>query len=78
MTGLVSLVGAGPGDPELLTVKAVKRLEEADVVLYDALVSDEVLKLARDAQCFDVGKRKGCGRIEQEAMSRVRLRIAPL
>ena len=76
MTGLVSLVGAGPGDPELLTVKAVKRLEEADVVLYDALVSDEVLKLARDAQCFDVGKRKGCGRIEQEAIHELMIQCA--
>ena len=53
MTGLVSLVGAGPGDPELLTLKAATRLEEADVVLYDALVSAEILTLAKNAQTFD-------------------------
>ena len=76
MTNPVSLVGAGPGDPELLTVKAVRRLEVADVVLYDALVSDEVVKLARDAQCFDVGKRKGCGRIEQETIHELMIEFA--
>ena len=57
--GFVSLVGAGPGDPELLTVKAVRRLEEADLVLYDALVSGEALRHARRAHCFFVGKRAG-------------------
>ena len=46
MTALVSLVGAGPGDPELLTVRAAKRLAEAEVVVFDALVSDDVLALA--------------------------------
>ena len=45
--GLVSLVGAGPGDPELLTIKALRALQRADVVLHDFLVSDEVLDLAR-------------------------------
>jgi uroporphyrin-III C-methyltransferase len=43
---LISIVGAGPGDPELLTVKAMNRLTNADVVLYDALISEEVLELA--------------------------------
>ncbi len=57
MNGFVSLVGAGPGDPELLTVRAVRRLEEADLVLHDALVSRDVLELALRASVVDVGKR---------------------
>ena len=59
MRGFVSLVGAGPGDPELLTLKAARRLGEADLVLYDALVSPEALELAPRAHCFPVGKRAG-------------------
>jgi len=59
--GKVFLVGAGPGDPELLTVKAVRILTRASVVLYDSLVSEEVLSLVSPAaERVDVGKR--CGR----------------
>ncbi len=59
-TGRVSLVGAGPGDASLLTLRGLKRLQEADVVLYDKLVGPEVLALARrDAILEDVGKRRG-------------------
>ncbi|MBI2834118.1 MAG: uroporphyrinogen-III C-methyltransferase [Acidobacteria bacterium] len=59
MMGTVSLVGAGPGDPDLLTRKAVRKLTEADLVLYDALVPPEMLALAPRAQRFFVGKRAG-------------------
>ena len=58
--GFVHLVGAGPGDPDLLTMKARKLLHEADVVVYDRLVSDEVLELARrEARLVAVGKVPG-------------------
>jgi len=58
--GKVYLVGAGPGDPELLTVKAARLLEQATIVLHDSLVSREVLQLIpRDAEIVDVGKRCG-------------------
>jgi uroporphyrin-III C-methyltransferase len=57
MSSLISIVGAGPGDPELLTLKALKRIQVADYILHDALVSDEILNLARvDAQRIYVGK----------------------
>ena len=55
MNGRVSLIGAGPGDPDLLTLRAARRLAEADVVLYDALVDQRVLELASRARCVDVG-----------------------
>ena len=59
-TGLVQLVGAGPGDADLLTIKAHRALQEADVIVYDRLVSQDVLSLARrDAELVFVGKREG-------------------
>ena len=70
MTGKVYLVGAGPGDPELLTLKAARILADADVVLYDALVSKGVLALiSRDAQLIDVGKRAGKKLLTQEEIN---------
>jgi len=57
MSSLISIVGAGPGDPELLTIKALKLIQEADCILHDALVSEEILNLARpEAQRIYVGK----------------------
>ncbi len=76
MTGMVSLVGAGPGDPELLTLKAVTRLQDADLVLYDALVSVETLRHATRAQCVLVGKRAGRHSYRQETINRTLIRAA--
>jgi uroporphyrin-III C-methyltransferase len=68
--GKVFLVGAGPGDPGLLTVKAVRALERADVVLHDSLVSAEVLNLvAPSAQIVDVGKRAGQKLLTQDEIN---------
>jgi len=76
MTGFVSLVGAGPGDPDLLTLKAARRLAEADLVLYDGLVSTEALRLATEAHCFFVGKRAGRHGIQQEEIHALMIKEA--
>jgi uroporphyrin-III C-methyltransferase len=70
MNGKVYLVGAGPGDPELLTVKALRLLQTADVVLHDDLVSAEILKLVPSAaQVQNVGKRCGTKTMRQEEIN---------
>ena len=74
--GLVSLVGAGPGDPGLLTVQAVDRLRKADLVLYDALAAPEVVALASRAQRFCVGKRAGRRSVQQDTIIRILIRAA--
>lgn len=74
--GHVALVGAGPGDPALLTRKALSRLRRADLVLYDALVDARVLKLARRAQRFFVGKRAGRHALTQAEIHAVMIRAA--
>ena len=73
---LVSLVGAGPGDPELLTVRAVDRLRRADLVLYDALAPEQLLELAPRAKRFYVGKRAGRHSIDQDGIHRLMVRAA--
>jgi len=71
-TGKVFLVGAGPGDPELLTLKATKALRTADVVLHDELVSAEILALIPShAQLINVGKRAGQRTASQEEVNRL-------
>ncbi len=71
--GKVYLVGAGPGDPQLLTIKAVKALKDADVVIYDRLgVSEEVLCLAPDgAERIFVGKRTGLHEVPQDQITNI-------
>ena len=76
MSGLVSLVGAGPGDPELLTLKALRRLREADLVLYDALVAPQVVALAPQARRFCVGKRGFRPSVSQHTINRLLVRAA--
>jgi len=76
MVGRVSLVGAGPGDPELWTLRAVRHLQEADLVLYDALVDASALRRFTRAQCFCVGKRAGRKSVRQETIHRVMIRAA--
>ncbi|SIR09373.1 uroporphyrinogen-III C-methyltransferase [Maribacter ulvicola] len=67
--GRLTVVGAGPGDIDLITLKAIKTLENADVVLYDALVNEELLKYADNAELIFVGKRKGCYAYQQEQIN---------
>ena len=75
-TGHVSLVGAGPGDPALLTRKALARLRGADLVLYDALIDEHILRFARRAQRFFVGKRAGRHPLTQSAIHALMIRAA--
>ena len=75
--GRVTLVGAGPGDAELLTLKAVRALQAADVILFDDLVSAEVLELARrEAKRMLVGKRGGRESCRQEDINDMMIRLA--
>jgi uroporphyrin-III C-methyltransferase len=76
MTGKVYLVGAGPGAPDLLTLRAARLLESADVVLHDALVHPDTLALAARARLIDVGKRYGKVSTEQRFIHRAMIEAA--
>lgn len=69
-TPRLTVVGAGPGDPELITIKAIKAIKSADVILYDALINEELLKYASpNTETIFVGKRKGCYAFQQEQIN---------
>jgi uroporphyrin-III C-methyltransferase/precorrin-2 dehydrogenase/sirohydrochlorin ferrochelatase len=75
--GRVTLVGAGPGDPDLLTIKALRALQDADIVFYDELVSSEILDRARrDASRVPVGRRVGKPGIGQHAINKLLIEAA--
>jgi uroporphyrin-III C-methyltransferase/precorrin-2 dehydrogenase/sirohydrochlorin ferrochelatase len=75
--GSVALVGAGPGDPELLTLKALRALQSADIILYDRLVSPEILELARrEARRMLVGKAGNGPRCRQDDINALMLKLA--
>jgi uroporphyrin-III C-methyltransferase len=77
MSGKVYLVGAGPGDPELLTLKAKGLIEKAQVIVYDALVGPKIVEsLPRNAELIDCGKRKGYRKLTQEEINELLLQKA--
>jgi uroporphyrin-III C-methyltransferase/precorrin-2 dehydrogenase/sirohydrochlorin ferrochelatase len=76
VSGFVWLVGAGPGDPELLTLRAARVLGQAELVLYDALVDPAALELAPRARRFPVGKRAGRPSLSQETIHRLMIAAA--
>ncbi|MEY2696194.1 MAG: uroporphyrinogen-III C-methyltransferase [Pseudomonadota bacterium] len=76
-SGFVSLVGAGPGDSELLTLKAFRVLQEADTIVFDRLVSNDILELARlDATRIDVGKESSHHTLPQDEITALLVRLA--
>ena len=75
--GRVALIGAGPGDPELITLKAARRIAEADAILVDALVDPRVLEHRKPtARVIEVGKRGGCRSTPQAFIERLTIRLA--
>jgi uroporphyrin-III C-methyltransferase/precorrin-2 dehydrogenase/sirohydrochlorin ferrochelatase len=75
--GKVAIVGAGPGDPDLLTVKALRALQNADIVFYDELVSSKILdRIRRDAARVPVGRRAGKSGIGQDAINKLLIEAA--
>jgi uroporphyrinogen III methyltransferase / synthase len=77
MTGFISLIGAGPGDPGLITAKGLDRLRRADVVVFDALANPRLLREARpDARQIDVGKRGGAHKLTQDQTNQLLVDLA--
>lgn len=77
LTGQVFLVGGGPGDPDLLTIKALQVMQLADVIVYDYLIADDILKLCRkDADMISVGKRAGKHTLPQEEINQLLVDLA--
>ena len=77
MKGFVQLVGAGPGDPELITVKALKAIQQADVIVYDRLSAPELLVHAKpECQHIYVGKAKGCQQMPQDQINQLLVTLA--
>ncbi len=75
--GMVFIVGAGPGNPDLLTLRALRLMQEADVIVHDRLVAAEILEYARrDCERIDVGKAKGAQACGQNAINEILLREA--
>lgn len=74
---VLSLVGAGPGDPELITLKAIRAIEKADVILYDALANNALLEYARPGAITRfVGKRYGCHALSQQEINHLIIEYA--